>query len=154
MRRGHHDARSALQGAHGKAQAGRGHQLLIDICVNAVSSEHGSGNACKIEGMNAAVIANGNAAVLLSEVSDHIVRQSLRRARNGIDVHTIGAGTQHTAHAACAELQLPEKCILDQVFLALHSRQVGSQLRIGHLSQPCLVTLGDHFVHVYILPHY
>ena len=103
MRGRYHHARGAAQRPHGKGQAGRGHQLGIDKHRNAVCGKYARSHARKQTGLDARIIADGDAARIGRKPAHHIIGQPLGGLGHGVHVHAVSARADYAAQAACAK---------------------------------------------------
>ena len=146
---GDHHARGAAQRPHGIAQAGGGHQSGIDVGPDAVGGKHVCGDPGKQVGMDAAVIADGDAARFGREALDDVICQSLGSPGHGIHVHPVGAGAQHAPQAAGAEFQVPVEGVLDPGLVACHAAQLLPQLFLPHAAEPGPISIQHFFCYHY-----
>ena len=140
MAGGDADARVALQVPHRVGQGRGGHQLGIDIGLDAVGGQHRRGLLGEQHALDAAVIGNGHGLGLALRVLEQVVGKALGGLAHGVDVHPVGARADHAPQARGAKLQLPVKAVVDLVLLALDGLELfGQVLVIQRLLQPSFV---------------
>ena len=129
---GHHDARRAMQGPGSIGNAGHRHQFFKNVGLDPVGRKHLRCNLREYIALDAAVVADGDAALFRREMVDHIIAQTLGRPGHDIHVHAVGAGSDDTPEARRAKLQILIERVLNFCFVAGHSLQFRFQIRIRH----------------------
>jgi len=104
---GDDDAPAQTHRTDGIGQHGRGHGLLPQHGLDAVGHQHARRGQRKDVGIFAGIVGNGDGVRRLA--LENRLRQALRGARDGIDIHAGGADAQHRAQTARAEGHLTGK---------------------------------------------
>ena len=140
MAGGDADARVTPQMPHRKGQGRRGHQLGIEIGLDAVGGQHRRRLLGKQHALVAAVVGNGHRLGLSVGVFQQIIGQALGGLAHRVHVHPVGAGADDAPQAAGAKLQVPVKTVVDLFFLALNRPELLGQVRIVQgLLQPSFI---------------
>ena len=130
MAGGDDNARDAVQLADSKGQHRNGAQTLVKIGLDAVGAEHQRSLLRKLFRELAGIVGNRHAALRAAlHLSDELGK-ALRRPADVIDVHAVGAVSDHAAHARRAEFQSFIEAILDLLVVALQTLQFRDQLRV------------------------
>ena len=144
---GDHDTGVAVVVTGSKAQRGHRHQGIIDAHLDAVGCQNASGGLGKDIALQAAVVADRHG--LGTALGQHPVCQTLRCLTDNVDVHAVGAGTQHAAQTCGAKLQRHSKAILDLIVIAFDLCQLRLQVCIFQIRcQPALIFIQIHLVHL------
>ena len=131
---GHHHAARTVPVQHRKGKRRGGHQVGIQIDLNAVGGQY----LCRFPRKNitlvAAVVGNGSARFFI--LRQQVGGKALGGLPHGIDVHTVGAGAQLAPQPAGAKFQRPVKALMYLFFLIADGQKLGGKLRVGHFLQP------------------
>ena len=108
---------------------------------NAVSSQDRGRHLHEQLALIARITRNRNAWVL--EIRIQVVRETLRSAADGIDVHAIRASAKRAAQTRRTEGQILEECVYRRRIVArigrlLHFGQLSRKLLVGHIGNPTL----------------
>ena len=126
----HHDARRAAKLPHRKRKAGRGHELRINMRLNAVGREHAAGCAGKEIRLDAGVIAHRDFSHFRRESAVHVIGEPLGGLRHRINVHPVRPGANHAAKAAGPESEIPVKGVLDFCVIARDGLKLRRDVRV------------------------
>ena len=126
----HADTRAAAQVAHRPGQCRGGFQPGVEVGGNAVGGQHAGGLAAEQLTLMAAVVPDGDLFRQVCGVD--VIRQALRGAADGVDVHAVAARADHAAQAARAKSQVTVKAVVDGIGIILDAVQFGGQVRVLH----------------------
>ena len=130
----------------GKAQSRYRHQRVIDPHPDSVGSQHTGCGSGKHIGIDPAVVGNGHQ--LIAALGLDPVGQALSCLTDNVNVHPVGACTQHAPQSGGAELQCHGKALFDLFILAFNGLQFLLQRRIFQVSlQPAAVIVHVHVNH-------
>ena len=124
----HHDTRRAAQCTDRKGEHRGRHQLGVDMHLDAVCSEHGSGSLCECIGLDTAVVGDCDARCLKGLLD--IISKALRCAANGIDIHSVGTGAEYAAETARSECEILIEALTDCFVVAADLFEFGYKIRI------------------------
>ena len=120
VRRRHDHTRVAFQLADRKAQLRRRTQRVEEVNIEAVRGEnvrHALGEHPRIV---AAVVGHGNPHLLARKVLLQVVRKSLRRGANRIDVHAVRTYAHDPAKASRSEFQILVEALDKLLHIIIH----------------------------------
>ncbi len=127
----YHYAGLAVELPHRKGEHGGGHQLGIQVDMYPVGRQHRRRFPREQVGLDAAIIGDGNLGLLVFFVD--IIRQALGGAPDGIYVHPVHTGSNHSAEPCGAEFQFPVEAVVDFLRGILDILQFLCQVRVLQL---------------------
>ena len=147
MRGGNHNTGVGLIIPGGKGQGRHGHQGIVNANLDSVCCQNLCGIPGEHIGVDSGVVGNGHQ--LVSALSLHPVGQTLGSLTDDIDVHAVGACTQHAPQTGGAKFQSHRKPFFDFLVLTFNGFQLGNQRRVFQLGiQPALIIFCVHGNHL------
>ena len=144
---GNHNAGIGLIIPGGKRQSGDGHQGIINANLNSVCCQNLRGIPGEHIGIDPGVVGDGHQ--LVSALGLHPVGQTLSSLTDDIDVHAVGACTQHAPQTSGAEFQSHRKPFFDFLVLTFNGLQLGNQRRVFQFGiQPAFIIFCVHGNHL------
>ena len=131
----------AVQIPHSKRQGRRGHELGIQIGFDPIGCQYGRRFFRKQCAVNTAIIPNGYSGYMtLCFMFIEIIGKALRCFPYRIDIHPVGASSQHAPQPSRTKRQVLIKAVIDFIGFVLYAFEFFGQRRIFQLiGQPLLV---------------
>ena len=107
----YHNSRLTVQFSDRKREHRSRHKLAVYVNVNTVCSKYSCGSFCKNVRFNTAVISNSNTRLIKGFID--IISKSLSSSSYSINIHSVSACTNYASQAACSELKITVKSIIN-----------------------------------------
>ena len=122
------DARAAAEVTHRPGKGRGGLQPGIEVNRNSVGGQYPGGFLAEQLTLDAAVVADGDLFGQVAAVQ--VIRQTLGRPADGVDIHPVGARADDTPQTAGAEFQIPVEAVCDCIRVAANLPQFLNQIRV------------------------